>query len=157
MEFKVGFREDHPDTLALHCSDGRFTKAVHALLTNEHPRYDIMAMPGGPALLSQSGGSLVEVEATRGGASFLIRGHKIQHVFLIAHAGCGFYKRKYPGQSPSWVQERQVQDLQVASAWIRRTHPTVAFYLYMAKPTIETGMVDFQAVPLPDFSKLVVL
>jgi hypothetical protein len=127
------FVDEHPKALTFHCSDGRFTEAVERLMRREgFARYDIVAMPGGPALLDMAGATILEAEATRGGVSMLIQGHGIKHAFLIAHVGCGFYKKRLAGQPPDKIVERQVRDLQVAAAWVRRVHPTVQVHAFMA-------------------------
>jgi len=143
----VTFRQEYPDTIALHCSDGRFTGAVHALLSaHKHSYYDIMALPGGPALLDMSTASIIEAEATRGGTSFLVQGHHIEHAFLIAHENCGFYKKRYAGQPADRIRERQVRDLRMAHAWFGKVHPTVDVALFMASPNVEQGSVVFSPV-----------
>src|SRR5688500_13469552 len=91
---KAPFEAEHPPTLALYCSDGRFTNAVEELTEGhlQNPRLDTLTMPGGPSLLVPGSATPAEVEVVRRAADFLIRGHHIGHVILIAHYGCGFYK-----------------------------------------------------------------
>lgn len=148
---KVPFREEYPDTFALHCSDGRFTDAVHALVTGQgHVTYDTMAMPGGAALLDMSSASIVEVEATRGGTTFLLVAHKIKHAYLIGHTGCGFYKKRYAGQSHERILDRQLRDLKAAAGWMQRSHPLVQIHAYLANP--EKTHVVFTPVDITDAS-----
>lgn len=150
---KVPFTEAHPDTLALHCSDGRFTHAVDSLVTSlGHPTYDIMAMPGGAALLDISSASMIEVEATRAGTSFLIQGHKIKNAFLLAHAGCGFYRRRYAGLTIEKIAERQTRDIKAAAAWLGKTHPGVKLYAFLAFPDKAKGHVEFSPIDISDVS-----
>ena len=151
------FVAEYPTALTFHCSDGRFTEAVEWLMRRERvQRYDIVAMPGGPALLDMAGATILEAEASRAGVTFLIQGHSIQQAFLIAHAGCGFYKKRLAGRSPEKVLERQVLDLQVAAAWMRRAHPTVQAHAFMAWIESEevggaaSARVNFERIELDD-------
>jgi hypothetical protein len=135
-ERTAGFGEfvsAHPVALTLHCSDGRFTEAVERLMRQEgFARYDTVAMPGGPALLDMTGANILEAEATRAGVTFLVRGHGIRHAVLVAHVGCGFYRKRLAGQPPELILQRQVHDLQVAAAWFRRVHPGVDVRAFLA-------------------------
>ena len=86
----------HPSTLAIYCSDGRFTHAVEDHCEDlGHERIDTMTLPGGPALLISGAADLSEVHVFSRAAHFLIEAHAIKHVFLFAHAGCGFYRTRF--------------------------------------------------------------
>ncbi len=154
---KAPFDEKHPDTIALHCSDGRYTNAIHSLIKSyDRSRYDVMSLPGGAALLDMSSATMIEVEAARAATTFLIQGHKSANAFLVAHAGCGFYRRRYAGQTIERIKERQVRDLQAASGWLMRVHPKVNVYAFMAHPDVEGGRVVFDPVDISDVSKYMV-
>lgn len=156
-EVDAGFKEKHPTTLAFYCSDGRFTVAVNQLMTQfDSPHFDTVNLPGGPALLDSSSASLVETETARAGTSFLIKGHHIERVFLIAHDGCGYYRRRYDGQSDAFIKGRQLKDLQVAGAWLNKTHPSVKVQLYTAVPQPD-GKVRFVESELVDPTKLMMI
>lgn len=72
-------------------SDGRFTHAVEALLAElGYPRLDTLTVPGGPAVLSIATASLGTFDVVRNALSFLVTGHAIAHVVLIAHDSCGY-------------------------------------------------------------------
>lgn len=148
-EFKTtpGFMPEHPDTLVLHCSDGRFTKAVFELLRNcGCSRYDVMALPGGPALLDMSGASITETETFRASSGFLIRGHKVTTVHLIAHEGCGYYRSKFAGMTPTSVRDKQIDDLHRAANWIKRTNSGILVLAYYA--IVSGGSVVFHDIQL---------
>lgn len=128
MHFRspLPFEASHPDALAFYCSDGRFTHSVEALLAElGYPRLDTMTMPGGPALLSIATTSLGAFDVVRNALSFLVVGHEISHVVLIAHEGCGYYKARFPYESPAAMLRRQLQDLDAAAKWIRGEHRKV--------------------------------
>lgn len=142
-----GFKEDHPDTLVIQCSDGRYTKPVFELLRSTGcQRYDVMAMPGGPALLDMVGASITEAEACRSGTSFLIKGHRTTTVHLIAHAGCGYYKSRFGGMGLQALLGKQVEDMQNAAAWLRRINPKLLIQAYFASP--KNGSVVFQGIEI---------
>jgi len=113
----------HPDSLAVYCSDGRFTRAVEELLSHlGHAALDTLTLPGGPALLSPST-SYADREAVSRAASFLIVGHQIRYVVLIAHEGCGYYRDRYPGESGAETEARQLADLRAARQALELSHP----------------------------------
>lgn len=142
-----GFKEDHPDTLVIQCSDGRFSKPIFELLKNSGcQRYDVMAMPGGPALLDMVGASITEAEACRSGTYFLVRGHRTSTIHLIAHAGCGYYRSRFGGMSPKALAKKQIEDIQNAAAWLRRINPNLALRAYFASP--QGGSIVFKDIEI---------
>ena len=103
---KSRFNPDHPPALALYCSDGRYTQPVEELLRHlGHDRLDTLTLPGGPGLLSLTSAGFVELDATKRGAGFLIVGHRIRDVFLIAHQMAREVRAGEPGGrlSQPWV------------------------------------------------------
>ena len=142
-----GCKEEHPDTLVIQCSDGRFSKPVFELLRNTGcQKYDVMAMPGGPALLDMVGASIMESEACRAGTSFLVKSHKISTIHLIAHAGCGYYDSRFGGMNRNSLQEKQVSDMQHAAAWLRRLDSKILVLGYFA--SVKSGSVLFQDIEI---------
>lgn len=132
---KATFDKKHPKALAIYCSDGRFTDAVEELVHGlGHARLDVLCMPGGPALLDLGSASFSALEAMRNSASFLIRGHAIKHVTLIAHDGCGYYKERYRFETPEEIIKQQKDDLRIAAQWVAGSHPDVEIAMYFAKP-----------------------
>ena len=110
------FDASHPNALAVYCSDGRFTRAVEALLRKlGHDRLDTMTLPGGPALLSTSGAGLSEVDTFTRAAHFLIEGHHIGHAVLVAHEGCGYYRNRYARMAGPQIERLQREHLGVAA------------------------------------------
>lgn len=136
MQFRapVPFEERHPDALALYCSDGRFTEAVESLLRElGFPRLDTLTIPGGPANLSIATASLGTFDVVRHALSFLVVGHSIAHIVLVAHEGCGYYRARHPYESPEAMHRRQFNDLEAAAKWIRGEHPKVNVYKFLAR------------------------
>jgi hypothetical protein len=142
---RTPFDPSHPDALAVYCSDGRFTRAVEDLLSSlGYPRLDTLTIAGGPGLLEITSATLSSLEATRSSVSFLITGHKIQHVVLVAHAGCGYYRAHFPYESPEAVLRRQLADLRGAARWIRDSHGNLEVTKFYARPGNEG--VEFEPV-----------
>jgi carbonic anhydrase len=142
---RVSFEESHPKALSVYCSDGRFTDAVEELLhVLGHPRLDTMTLPGGPALFEPTTADFAGLEAVRTAARFLVEGHAIEHVVLLAHEGCGYYRARCIGLDPRAIIERQVADLRSARAWFLRALPQVDVKLYFAR--ISNEHVAFHVV-----------
>jgi hypothetical protein len=141
------FEEEHPQTLAMHCSDGRFSEGVTGLVTDGgSPRFDVLALPGGPALVTLSTANIMEIEMTRAALSFLVDGHGTNRIHLIAHEGCGFYRRRYLGAPVEKILKKQLDDLQLAALWLRRARPKIEVRLHMARPG---GVrVVFETIPV---------
>ena len=122
---KSVYAAEHPDSLAIYCSDGRFTRAVEELVGQlGHARLDTLTLPGGPGLLAPST-AYSERETVSRAASFLIVGHHIRHVVLIAHAGCGYYRDRYAGESAEATEARQLADLASARRALEQSHPSL--------------------------------
>jgi hypothetical protein len=128
------FDAAHPDALAVYCSDGRFTDAVEELLrARGHPRLDTMTLPGGPALFEVTTADFTGLETVRGAAQFLVRGHAIKHVVLLAHEGCGYYRARRVGEDAERIAAQQVSDLRSAARWFRSSLPGVDVELFYAR------------------------
>jgi carbonic anhydrase len=141
------FDEAHPDVLVIQCSDGRYTSIVSELMqSNGVFRYDIMAMPGGPALLDMANASILQSEACRSGTSFLIKGHQTKRIWLLAHSGCGYYKYNLQGTPLQIIEDRQVSDLQRAASYLRSVNSNLQIYsTYIIQ---EKGLVKFKSIEL---------
>ncbi len=70
----------------------------------------------------------------RGGASFLIRGHRIEHAVLIAHEDCGFYRSRGKGRTAQELEQSQIADLSASARMLTRTHPGLRVSLFYARP-----------------------
>ena len=138
----------HPSTLAIYCSDGRFTHAVEDHCEDlGHERVDTMTLPGGPALLTSGPADLSEVHVFSRAAHFLIEAHGIKHVFLFAHAGCGFYRARCGRLADEAIRRLQIDNLHAAYASLRRHFPQLAVTCCYATP--EGNAVTFIDVMPP--------
>jgi carbonic anhydrase len=139
------FDASHPPALAVYCSDGRFTASVEELLRGlGHPRLDTLTIPGGPGLLNHRTSGYTDCDTCTRAAEFLIREHHITVVVLLAHAGCGYYARKYPDLTLDQIRERQIGDLRHAWTELSDAHPRLSIQAYLAVP--EAGRVRFDSV-----------
>lgn len=139
------FSVEHPDALAVYCSDGRFTEAVEELLASlGDKRIDTLTIPGGAALLHLWSAGHTEAETVRRAASFLIEAHRIERVVLVAHAGCGYYRHRYPTLDELATAERQTLDLQRAAEWLVGRHRGIHVAAYFARP--QDGRTTFHPI-----------
>jgi len=133
----VPFAEEHPQALAVYCSDGRFTEAVEELLASlGDRRIDTLTIPGGAALLHFWSAGHAEAETVRQAASFLIEAHRITRVVLVAHAGCGYYRRRHPALDDRAMADRQAMDLRRAASWLAGRHRGLNVAAYFAQPHV---------------------
>ncbi len=140
------YEPGHPKALAIYCSDGRFTNAVEELLHHlGHPRLDTLTMPGGPALLNPWAASILDADQIQRASQFLIRAHSIDHVVLLSHETCGYYRQKLPGRPPEEIRKTQMNDLHIAARAVRGARPGIRVALYHATP--HEGRVSFLPVP----------
>ena len=139
------FDAEHPTSLAVYCSDGRFTEAVEELLRHlGHARLDTLTIPGGAALLELTSASTAAAATAREAVDFLVTGHHLRVVVLVAHAGCGYYRARFSYDSPSSIERRQLSDLRTAGKWLASQHRGLAVHRYFARP--EGGRVTFEPV-----------
>jgi len=137
------FDPSHPHALAVYCSDGRFTRAVEALVRRlGHDRLDTMTLPGGPALLCTSGANLSEVDTFTRAAHFLIEGHQIGHVVLVAHEGCGYYRHRHGRLATPQIERLQHEHLGAAARVLLRRHPELEVQRFYAR--VSDGKVVFE-------------
>jgi hypothetical protein len=117
---RVRFDENRIRAAALYCSDGRFGEQFDDFLHNSLalPRYDRLAVPGGPACLAGHFLAFREEEALVEQMRFLIRVHCLERVVLIAHQDCAFYTERLR-VSRTQLEQRQQEDVEAA---VRRIH-----------------------------------
>jgi hypothetical protein len=144
---RIPYEATHPDALAIYCSDGRFTEAVEDLATQlGHHRIDTLTIPGGPGLLNRWVADYLEGDMLQRSADFLIKGHHITEVFLLAHAGCGYYQSRHGAMGPEFIAEQQLKDLRFAAEELAKTHPGIHVRLFFVRP--HDARIHFEPVPL---------
>lgn len=140
FESTVPYEETRIHAAALYCSDGRIGEHVDDFLQVglALPRYDRVAVPGGPACLA---GRLLGFWESRGVEDqlrFLTQVHEIERVVLIAHQDCAFYRQRLRIDGPR-VRGEQLVDLERAARAVTRLGASLqveAFYATLHGPRI---------------------
>jgi hypothetical protein len=130
----VPFAEARIRAASIYCSDGRFGEQIDEFLHQGLglPRYDRLAVPGGPACFSGALSVFWEGHSGERQLEFLARVHGLERVVLIAHAGCAFYL-DWLKTRPEELEERQIDDLLKAAARLRLAHPGLGIETYLAR------------------------
>ena len=117
---KLPYNKDRIQAAAMYCSDGRvgdhFDDFMHGGLNL--PRYDRVALPGGPACLAGYTEARLEEEGVIDELQFLVTAHKLTRIVLIQHQGCAFYMNRLKVRETS-VEQLQKADLVRAAYTIR--------------------------------------
>jgi hypothetical protein len=120
--------------VALYCSDGRWGDAFDEFC-HRHlriPRYDRLAIPGGPArLVPGDGDSDALARATFKELDFLVRVHHVEKLVLITHYGCAIYAERLKLQ-PDECLPSQLNDIRLACATLRTVYPHMVVEGYLA-------------------------
>ena len=132
---------------AVYCSDGRvgshFDEFLHTGL--KLPRYDRVALPGGPACLAGHTEAHVQEQGVVDELKFLVDAHELNRIVLIAHGGCAFYRDRL--RLPEHFLEAQQQiDLVKAASFIREITGIQSVEAYFARQSM--GFIAFEPVKL---------
>jgi len=143
----IRFESDRIGAAAIYCSDGRYGEQFDDFLHNRLglPRYDRVAVPGGPAVLAGHFGAYRDEEAVLEQMDFLIRSHDLNRMVLIAHEGCGFYLKKLSIR-PLEVPAHQRDDMTKAAKrlWSIRSSLTIDAYVAVRRD----DLVLFEPIPI---------
>jgi hypothetical protein len=128
------FDEERIRAASIYCSDGRYGEQMDEFLHERLglPRYDRLAVPGGPACLSGSLAVFWEGRSAEQQLDFLRRVHGLERVVLIAHEGCAFYREwlKVPADQ---MLARQRADLAAAKKRIGHLDAKLVVEGYFAR------------------------
>lgn len=118
---RVPYESQRIHAAAIYCSDGRVGEHFDDFLQNglSLPRYDRLALPGGPACLAGHTEAHVQESGVVEELRFLVDAHGLERVVLIAHEGCAFYMSRL-GLPEKHLLSQQTIDLLKATAFIRR-------------------------------------
>lgn len=118
---------------AIYCSDGRVGEHFDDFLQNGLglPRYDRVALPGGPASLADHPQAHCQAQGVVDELNFLAEVHGLKRIVLIGHEGCAFYTTRLE------VKDRKLEllqraDLVRAAARVRRITSIDAVEAYFA-------------------------
>lgn len=130
---------------AIYCSDGRVGEHFDDFLQTglKLPRYDRVALPGGPACLADHPQAHVQAQGVVDELKFLIEVHGLKRIVLIAHEGCAFYatRLELDGRRLELLQRA---DLIRAAAFVRRVTGIDAVEAYFAH--LLSGGIGFEAI-----------
>lgn len=120
-ESKIPYERTRIRAAAIYCSDGRVGEHFDDFLQNGLglPRYDRVALPGGPACLAGHPQAHLEEQGVVDELKFLVEVHGLQRIVLIAHQACAFYGTRLE------LKDRRLElvqraDLVRASAFVAR-------------------------------------
>lgn len=130
---------------AIYCSDGRVGEHFDDFLQNglTLPRYDRVALPGGPACLAGHPQAHLEEQGVVDELQFLVEVHGLKRIVLVAHEGCAFYASRLD------LKDRRLElvqraDLVRAAALVRRVTAIDAVEGYFAR--LKDGQITFERV-----------
>jgi hypothetical protein len=141
----IPFVTDRIHAAAVYCSDGRWGEAFDDFLTNGLglPRYDRVALPGGPACLADHPEAHHEEQSVLHELKFLVDAHELDRVVLIQHQACAFYSHLLEAPIER-MESLQRADLVRAVFNIRKAIGVERIEAYIAKQ--ENGVVRFEPV-----------
>lgn len=119
--------------LAMYCSDGRWGEAFDEFCHKrlQIPRYDRLALPGGPACLVPQDKEMGFCRGTWENLEFLVRAHKLERIVLITHFGCAYYAEQLKQDAAACLPS-QLRDLKTAADALREWFPDLQVEAYLA-------------------------
>lgn len=137
--------DERPETLVVCCSDGRFHPHLEEFASarvSERP--DMIAIPGGPAAIDAWASSFDHARVFFESLDLLLASHDLRALWLVAHAGCSYYKKKHPVLDAMRLRDRQLSDLRRARELVHERRPGLAVHLIYAN--VEGGRVSFDEI-----------
>jgi hypothetical protein len=132
---------------AMYCSDGRVGDHIDDFLQTamKLPRYDRIALPGGPACLAGYGEARLEEQGVMDELRFLIDHHGLSRIVLIQHEGCAFYGARLRVREASTAQLQKADLVRAAYAIRNATNLDRIDAFYLRRD--DKAMI-FEPVPL---------
>lgn len=146
-ESQLPYHTKRMHAAAVYCSDGRVCEQYDDFLQHglSLPRYDRVALPGGPACLAGYAQARIEEAGVLDELKFLVEAHGLKRVVLIQHEDCAFYKVRLDA-APTTLEQLQKADLIRAAYAIRRVVDLDTIEGFFARRT-DKG-VRFEPVPI---------
>ncbi|MBI1370605.1 MAG: hypothetical protein GC162_18360 [Planctomycetes bacterium] len=140
-ESKLPYHTKRMHAAALYCSDGRVCEQYDDFLQNglKLPRYDRVALPGGPACLAGYSAARLEEAGVLDELKFLVEAHELKRVVLIQHEDCAFYSVRLNATKAS-MEQLQKADLVRAAYMIRQNIGSLDVMGYFARKA-ESGVI----------------
>ena len=147
FESSVLYEDARINAAAVYCSDGRLGEQFDDFLHNslKLPRYDRIAVPGGPACLAEHFATYRQGDAVASQLEFLINAHQIKRVILIAHEACAFYTQ-WLQISPLAMKEQQIEDIAKASSRVKQFASDLSVETYFARMQNKRVIFDRVAI-----------
>jgi hypothetical protein len=144
-ESRLPYERSRIHAAAIYCSDGRIGEHFDDFLQNglNLPRYDRVALPGGPACLAGHPQAHLEEQGVVDELQFLVKFHALKRIVLIAHGGCAFYAARLELKEPR-LELVQRADLVRATAFVHRVTGLEAIEAYFAR--LDEKVVRFERV-----------
>ena len=132
---------------AVYCSDGRVGEHFDDFIHNGLglPRYDRVALPGGPACLAGYDEARVEQVGIVDELKFLIEAHGLSRLVLIQHEACAFYTQRLK-VSAKQLEHLQRADLIRAAYFIRHVTSLDRIDAYFARRAHDA--IEFEPVAI---------
>jgi len=143
----VEYNEERIHAAAVYCSDGRVGEHFDDFLQNGLglPRYDRVALPGGPARLAGYAEASFQEHAVMDELIFLAEAHGLTKIVLIQHEGCAFYQQHLGVQGED-LRPLQDADLDKAADAIKNATGLTNIEAYYAMRS--ASGIRFVPVPL---------
>lgn len=118
---RLPYSPDRIHAAAIYCSDGRVGEHFDDFVQSglKLPRYDRVALPGGPACLAGYAQARLEEEGVIDELNFLVEAHGLERIVLIQHEACAFYTGRLKVRAQS-IEQLQKADLVRAAYAIRQ-------------------------------------
>ena len=144
-ESSVPYERARIHAAAIYCSDGRVGEQFDDFLQNglKLPRYDRVALPGGPACLADHPQAHSLAQGVVDELKFLVEVHGLKRVVLIAHEACAFYTTRLELKDRR-LELLQRADLVRAASCVRRITNVDAVEAYFARNV--NGIVGFEPI-----------
>ena len=146
FESSVKYNADRIQAAAVYCSDGRFGEQFDEFMHTALglPRYDRLAVPGGPACLARHFSLYREEDGVSEQLRFLVQVHQLQRIVLIAHQNCAFYTQRLQ-ISALHLETQQHEDMQTAVERGRSIGPNLLIEAFFARMKHD-GTIHFEVV-----------
>jgi hypothetical protein len=152
FDSKTPYEPQRIHAAAIYCSDGRLGEHFDDFLQNglKLPRYDRLALPGGPATLAEHPETKLAHDAVADELHFLIEVHGLDRIVLIQHQNCAFYtgRLKLSGFA---VEQQQRADLKSAADFVRQVTGVARVEAFFARQM--DGHIRFEAIELGSIVK----
>jgi hypothetical protein len=133
-ESRLPYERKRIHAAAIYCSDGRIGEHFDDFLQAGLglPRYDRVALPGGPACMAGHPQAHLEEKGVIDELHFLVEAHALKRIVLIAHEGCAFYAQRLE-LADRRMELVQKADLVRAAATVHRVTGLEAVEAYYAR------------------------